>query len=127
MKIILLTIGVLFILTNSAHAQEATAPLTLRIAQGAFVGLEVLDVHSTWTALGQGAREGNGWMAPIVQHRLLMPMAKATAISLAVGASEVLWRKGHRRTAVIGMLSLAAGYGVVVAHNYHVVTAQRNR
>lgn len=125
MKTVLLAVVILLV-ACSAHAQD-TAPFALRVAQGAFIGLEVLDVHSTWTALALGAKEGNGVMEPIVEHRLILPAVKAGAVGLVIGGSEYLWRRGHRKTAVVFLVGLASVYGVTVTHNYQVLAARRRR
>jgi hypothetical protein len=88
----------------------------------AFVGLQALDVHSTFSALEGGAREAN----PMVRSALGNPaglfLLKAGTAAGVVLVSEKLWPR-NRTAAVITMIALNSAYATIAAHNYR--TAQR--
>jgi hypothetical protein len=82
-----------------------------------FAGLQALDVHSTWMALGAGAKESN----PIVRGTLgnpagMVAMKSATAVGVML-LTEKLWRH-HRTAAVVSMIALNSAYAVIAARNY---------
>jgi len=87
----------------------------------AFVGLQALDVHSTFSALEGGAREAN----PMVRSALGNPaglfLLKAGTAAGVVLITERLWRR-NRTAAVITMIALNSAYATIAAHNYR--TAQ---
>jgi len=88
----------------------------------AFVGLQALDVHSTFSALEGGAREAN----PMVRSALGNPaglfLLKAGTAAGVVLVTEKLWPR-NRTAAVITMIALNSAYATIAAHNYR--TAQR--
>ena len=88
----------------------------------AFVGLQALDVHSTFTALDSGAREAN----PMVRGALGSPaglvLLKTGTAAGVVLLTEKLWPR-NRTAAVITMIALNSAYVTIAAHNYR--TAQR--
>jgi len=88
----------------------------------AFIGLQALDVHSTFSALEGGAREAN----PMVRSALGNPaglfLLKAGTAAGVVLVSEKLWPR-NRTAAVITMIALNSAYATIAAHNYR--TAQR--
>lgn len=88
----------------------------------AFVGLQALDVHSTFSALDSGAREAN----PMVRGALGNPaglfLLKTGTAAGVVLLTEKLWRR-NRAAAVITMVALNSAYATIAAHNYR--TAQQ--
>ena len=88
----------------------------------AFVGLQALDVHSTFSALDSGGREAN----PMVRGALGSPeglfLLKTGTAAGVVLLTEKLWPR-NRTAAVITMIALNSAYATIAAHNYR--TAQR--
>ena len=118
---------VLFLAAAPALAQERDhvkrdRPAPLVPLYVAFVGLQALDVHSTFSALEGGAREAN----PMVRSALGNPaglfLLKAGTAAGVVLVSEKLWPR-NRTAAVITMIALNSAYATIAAHNYR--TAQR--
>jgi len=99
-------------------------PARLRSLHISLAALQVLDVHSTKLALGSNAqaREGNPIIASLGGSTAGMIALKASAAVSMYYMSEQLWKK-NRKAAVLTMIALNVGYGVVVAHNYRVAAS----
>jgi hypothetical protein len=117
----------LFLAAGPAVAQERDQlkrerPAALVPLYIAFVGLQALDVHSTFSALEGGAREAN----PMVRGALGSPaglfLLKSGTAAGVVLITEKLWPR-NRTAAVITMIALNSAYATIAAHNYR--TAQR--
>ena len=117
----------LFLAAAPAVAQERDQlkrdrPAPLVPLYIAFVGLQALDVHSTFSALEGGAREAN----PMVRGALGSPaglfLLKAGTAAGVVLITEKLWPR-NRTAAVITMIALNSAYATIAAHNYR--TAQQ--
>ena len=84
-----------------------------------FVGLQALDVHSTITAVNDGAQEGN----PLVRGTLDNPAGlfalKAGATVGVVFLTEKLWKR-NRTAAVLAMIGVNSAYLTIAARNYRV-------
>ena len=115
----------LFLAAAPALAQERDQlkrdrPAPLVPLYVAFVGLQALDVHSTFSALEGGAREAN----PMVRSALGNPaglfLLKAGTAAGVVLVTEKLWRR-NRTAAVITMIALNSAYATIAAHNYRTV------
>jgi hypothetical protein len=83
-----------------------------------FTALQVLDAHSTLTAVTTGANEANPMMQGAVGNPTAMLAAKAAATTAVVMLSEKLWRH-NRAAAVLTMIGLNSAYAVIAAHNYY--------
>ena len=109
-------------LAQQRDALKRDRPAPLVPLYVAFVGLQALDVHSTFSALEGGAREAN----PMVRSALGNPaglfLLKAGTAAGVVLVSEKLWPR-NRTAAVITMIALNSAYATIAAHNYR--TAQR--
>lgn len=110
-------------LTSAGSAQERELPGPERPAlllplYVSFAGLQALDVHSTLTATGAGARETN----PVVRSALRNPtglvLLKAGSGAAVVLLSEKLWRH-NRAAALVTMVALNSAYVTIAAHNYN--------
>jgi hypothetical protein len=81
--------------------------------------VQVLDAHSTLSAVNRGAVEENPFMAPLVNRPALFAASKAAVTAGAIVAADRLAR--HHRLAAYGlMLALNSAYAFVVVHNYTV-------
>jgi hypothetical protein len=96
-------------------------PARLRSLYISLAALQVLDVHSTKLALGSNAqaRETNPIIASLGGSTAGMIALKASAAVSMYYMSEQLWKK-NRKAAILTMIALNVGYGVVVANNYRV-------
>jgi len=82
-----------------------------------FVGVQVLDVHSTLLAIDRGADEANPVMAPFASHPAALIAVKAGA----AGGILFMVNRIHARNRLAGVLMMAAAnsaYATVVANNY---------
>jgi hypothetical protein len=85
-----------------------------------FATLQVLDYHSTTSALSRGVgREANPLVRPIAEHPAGFIAVKAGATAGIIWASERMWKK-HPVGAVVFMVAANSAMAVVVAHNYSV-------
>jgi hypothetical protein len=100
-------------------------PAPLPSLYAGFAVLQALDAHSTTRALAGGAEERNPVVASVARSPAAVLGIKAAATLGTIWATERLWKRGHRRAAVLLMVALNAGYGLVVAHNYRTSGAAR--
>jgi Domain of unknown function (DUF5658) len=105
--------------TGPAHRPAALIPL-----YSSFAALQVLDVHSTWQALNQGAREVNPMVAPIAGTHGF-PLLKVASTTATIIATERI-RKRHPRAAVVVMIAANSAYAMIVAHNYAITRQMSN-
>jgi hypothetical protein len=104
-----------FVLSQPAMAQTK---VPLRIGQGALIGAQVFDVQSTWEGLSRGYREVNPVLGGSPGSALAVKCAMTAGI---VALSEVAWRKGKRKTAVIALVIAAAIPTISSIHNVKVM------
>lgn len=109
----------LVVLASLAAPPAATRPSllpALYVAQGA---LQALDLHSTLQALAHGGtREGNPLLRGVVGHPSALLAVKVAGVASTILLSEYLWRRGHRRMAVVTLLVVNSLTAVAVAWNY---------
>lgn len=100
---------------TSAERPSSLIPLyaSLGVLQG-------LDIHSTRRGLSAGGREANPVMDSVVGNPTAFIAIKAASTVGVVWAAERLWRKEHRKTAVVLTALTNIGLAAVVAHNYRV-------
>ena len=84
-----------------------------------FATLQMLDAHSTSTALQNGAIEVNPLMATIAGNTGALYATKIATAAATVFIGEQLWRK-NRLAAIVTMLAVNSAYAMVVHHNYGV-------
>ena len=83
----------------------------------AAIGLEVLDVLSTYHMLARGGQEANpivAWFMHVLGDA--WPLCKLPEIALIV----IVWAFVPRPIAVICLSLIVAGYSFVVWHNYQI-------
>jgi hypothetical protein len=119
LRTVVLSIVLVLSLNVSVHAQETTLLLPLRINEGVFTGLQVLDLRSTHVAERNGAVEANPLMRTSLGTRITLKAA-GTAAVLAFAEG---YKRKHPWFVMWTLTALNAGYAVVVTRNYH---AQRN-
>ncbi len=82
-----------------------------------FAALQMLDAHSTTTALKNGAVEENPVVAALAGHTGVLYATKIAATAATVYVGEKLWRK-NRFAAIMTMVAINSAYAVVVHRNY---------
>ncbi len=82
-----------------------------------FAVLQALDMKSTRTALGEGAREANPVMTGMVGSPVAFFALKAATGAAVVLATEKL-RPRNRIAAIATMAALNSAYAMIVTHNY---------
>ena len=82
-----------------------------------FTALQVLDIHSTSSAIDRGAVEVNPLMKGVAGSEIGMIAVKAAGTTAVVYASERMWKK-NRMAAVIFMVATNSAMAWVVNHNY---------
>lgn len=84
-----------------------------------FATLEVLDIHSTLRAVGNGASEANPAMQGVVSNDASFIAVKAATGGLVIWMAEKM-RKQHPALAIAMMVGLNSAMATVVAHNYSI-------
>lgn len=114
-----LLVAALILLPSTALAQDRPSILpALYVSYGT---LTVLDLHSTVQGISHGAQEANPIMRGITQHTSALVAFRAGMAVTTIMATEYLWKRGHRTSAVLLMLIVNSLTAVVVVHNYQVV------
>ena len=85
---------------------------------------QVLDAHSTMTALGRGGREMNPLMQGVASNRGALLAVKMGAAAGTVFVAEKLWRR-NRVAAIALMVAVNAATAGIAAHNYSVASGLR--
>jgi hypothetical protein len=110
----------LTLLAAPVFAEETphvTRPPVLTPLEIAFVGLQVLDTHSTLRASAFGGHETNPLMRGLLGSTPAVIATKAGMTAGVILVSERLWKR-NKIAAVLVLIGLNAGYAVVVQHNY---------
>jgi hypothetical protein len=107
-------------LTVLAPPPARPRPVALMPMYASFATLQMLDYHSTTSAVSGGvAREANPLVQPVVEHPAGFIALKAGATAGIIWASERMWKK-HPVGAVVFMVAANSAIAIVVAHNYSV-------
>src|SRR5438105_2697024 len=86
-----------------------------------FVGLQVLDVHSTARAIRAGAVEKNAMMSGLAGRPAALVLMKAGMAAGMIYLVDAKVRKRNRVVAMATMTGAAAAYAIIFAHNYRAV------
>ena len=100
--------------------QPPGRPASLMPLYGSLIALQGLDIHSTRSALDSGGSEANPAMRPLVQNSAAFVAVKAGATAGVIWASEKLWKKKHRKAAVVFATLVNVAMAAVVANNHRV-------
>lgn len=104
---------------------NAPRPKPLPMLYAGYVALQVGDVITTNASLRSGVREWNPLLRGIASSPIKLGLVKAGGTVATIYAVERLWRKGHRKTAVVTMVATSSLMAVVIANNIR--TASRAR
>lgn len=86
--------------------------------------MQALDVHSTLSALGTGAVEGNPLMAGVTRNKgAFIAMKAGVAVSAIFAAKGVA--KHNKVAAIATLVAINSAYALVARHNYQVARAGR--
>ena len=96
-------------------------PALLPALYAATVVTQLLDAHSTMSALGHGAREANPVMQGVATHGSALLAVKAGAALGTVFVAEKMWRR-NRAGAIATMVLANVVTGAIAAHNYSVAS-----
>jgi hypothetical protein len=111
MKAIFVVWLVLFTGTHAFAADKTETSLMAAIAAG-----NLADLVTTHLALGSG----HGVESNPVMSGPQMTAVKAMATVGQMYLVHKLWSGGHKRTALLTVISIGATYGVIAAHNYSI-------
>ncbi len=86
--------------------------------------VQALDVHSTMTALNQGAVESNPLMEGVVRNKTAFIAMKAGVAAATILATRHMARR-NRIAAIATVVAINSAYAMVMRHNYRVARRQR--
>jgi hypothetical protein len=86
--------------------------------------MQMLDVHSTLTAVKQGASESNPLMKGLASNKAAFIAMKAGVAASTILASRNM-AKRNKVAAIATMIAINSAYAFVVNHNYKVARNQR--
>ena len=104
--------------THDNYREQHERPAALVPLYVSFAALQVVDIHSTMTAINSGAREAN----PVVRNTMnftgvfLLKTGTAAGVMLI---SEKVWPR-NRTAAIVTMVALNSAYLTIAANNYRV-------
>lgn len=106
----------IFILPMVCNAQKNIAYHSLEVT---YIGLNALDLVTTYQAIDRGAYEVNPVMSKILDNKPLVIGTKALFTTAFLGGCRAI-RKDHRKAAFLLLLAGNISYGLIVNHNYQV-------
>jgi hypothetical protein len=84
---------------------------------GAFVALQVMDLHSSLLAMNEGGREGNPVIRSVARNPVALSAAKLAGTVATLYLAEQIWKR-KPAVAIATMVGVNSAYVVVVVHNY---------
>jgi len=105
------------------HASTARAAL-VGLAAGA-ASLHAYDVYTTLTGLNGGAVEANPAMRAVARRPAALVAVKAGVAASSILASAHLWKRHHRKAAVILLGVTNGAMAAVAVHNASVLRSMR--
>ena len=105
----------LYLSVGCAHATS------LKVAQGAFVGASVADLHSTQLALAQGHTEKN----PLMRNGVARVVSKAAAVAVVLYVGQQIEQRGGGTLARVLTTAAAVGISIITIRNYNIAGGVR--
>jgi hypothetical protein len=102
-----------------SRASKALLPLYASTAV-----LQLLDMHSTLTAMKHGAVEGNPLMAGVTSQGPAFLAVKAGIAASTIFAVRGL-AKRNKLAAIVTLIGINSAYGFVISHNYKLAQSLR--
>ncbi len=98
--------------------------MSLNVLCVSYAALQAIDLHTTFRALDNGAREANPLIGAFSSNKAAMVAFKA---GMTAGTIYLVRRSGikNRTASTIMMAALNSAYAIIAAHNYHVANALR--
>lgn len=87
--------------------------------EATYIGLNALDVVSTYKIIDRGGYEANPVMAKFVDNKAAFIGVKAISTTAFLGACRII-RKDKPKLAFALLLAGNVGYGFLINHNYQV-------
>lgn len=84
-----------------------------------YIGLNAMDLVSTYKVLDAGGYEANPLMARVIENKPLAIGVKTLSTGVFLGACRII-RKEKPKLAFALLLAGNLGYGALVSHNYQV-------
>jgi Domain of unknown function (DUF5658) len=109
---------------ESSASLDLRRPAALPALYASTVLLQVLDAHSTLTAIEHGAHEANPLMQDVAAHPGALVAVKAGVAAGMIYLAEKNWRR-HPVAVVVMMVVFNTVQAIVVAHNYKVASTAR--
>lgn len=106
----------LILVVVSVTAQRKIVYNSLEVA---YIGLNVLDVVSTYKIIDRGGYEANPLMAKFVDNKVAFIGVKAISTTAFLGACRII-KKDKPKLAFALLLAGNVGYGFLINHNYQV-------
>ncbi len=99
-------------------------PLTLDVLCVSYAALQAIDLHTTFRALDNGAREANPLIGGFSSNKAAMIGVKA---GMTAGTIYLVRKAGvkNRLASTIMMAAMNSAYAIIAAHNYRVANALR--
>jgi len=124
-------IGAAFLLLTTATAAHADGdepqrrPAALPGLYAASAFLHSFDTYSTLTANRRGLRESNPIVRPFLGNPGAFIGMKAGTAIFSITAAEWMWKRGHRREAVLTMIVTDGMMAFVAQRNSRALTRTR--
>jgi hypothetical protein len=103
---------------------DSRRPALLPPLYASTIVLQVLDAHSTMSAIRNGAHEANPFMQGVAKNNGAMLAVKAGVAASTIFFAEKMWKR-NRVGAVAMMVALNTIDALVVVHNYGVASRLR--
>ena len=110
--------------TTAPDFSRIRRPKLLPALYAVTVLTQVLDAHSTTSALSRGGREVNPVMQGVASNRGALLAVKMGAAAGTVFVAEKLWRR-NRTAAIALMVAVNVATAGIAAHNYSVASQLR--
>jgi hypothetical protein len=98
---------------------ETEGGASLLPLHAATVALQLLDAHSTMTAMKYGGVEANPLMKDVASNRTALFGVKAAVATTTILATHHVGKR-NRLAAVLTGIAINAAYAAIVAHNYRI-------
>jgi len=111
-------------MTQASRFGDTRRPAALPALYASTALLQVLDAHSTMTAIDAGAHEANPLMKGVATNKGAMLAVKAGVAGATIYMAERMWKRNP--VGAVAMMALVNGVNAfVVAHNYRVARSLR--
>jgi hypothetical protein len=104
----------LLLISSVAYGQKNIVYHSLEVT---YIGLQALDLHSTYKVLDAGGYETNPFMSKIIENKPLAIGVKVLSTGIFLGSCRVI-RKDKPKIAFALLLAGNIGYGILVNHNF---------